>query len=227
MEDFAKNQNSQSTDKDWNTFWKNKKNQARLSWSKKRILTLLKRSVKPGMKVLDAGSGSGVFSKWFNDAGCITVSLDYSEEALNATKQHTDGKSAAYISDDLTDPELPDRSPARFDLIFSDGLFEHFESDAQDIILRNMIKLLQSNGKIVTFVPNLWSPWTVIRPLLMKGIKETAFTHGKLLKLYGRNNCKIISSGGINVLPVSWSPEKILGKTFGMLVYSIGINADD
>lgn len=211
-----------STPEHWNDFWTGSQPNIKPSWSKKRILQILDEHIRQKMWVLDAGCGSGFFSKWFNERGCVTVSLDYSKKAIETTQKTTAEKSAAYIMDDLTDPLLPDRTRAKFDIIFSDGLFEHFMPATQNQILSNMAELLKPDGQIITFVPNRWSFWTLIRPLAMPGISEKPLTINRLKNLYERNGCKVIRSGGINVLPVSWSPDRLLGKGFGMLVFCIG-----
>jgi len=222
MADDSSGREELATADNWDNFWSGSNASGETSWSKKRILDILDTHLTKGCFVLDAGCGSGFFSDYFNRMGAKTVSLDYSQTALSATKELTDGKSIAYIKDDLTDSELPSRSPARFDVIFSDGLFEHFGEREQDSIIKNMMSLLKPQGKIVTFVPNLFSLWTPLRPFLMPGIKEKPFTNSSLINLYKRNGCTIVSSGGINFIPVSWSPENLLARQFGMLIYAIG-----
>jgi len=215
--------NSFSTQKqDWNNFWdlKQSKRFKNLSWSKRRIIKILRPYLKDKNKVLDAGCGTGFFSKCFCDFGMRTVSLDYSDAALTITKDMTRGK-AQLIKADLISSDIANVIGERFDLIFSDGLFEHFLQEDQDKIIQNLSSLLLPKGVIVTFVPNQWSPWQIIRPLLMPGIKEKPFRLERLVDMNKRNALQVISSGGINVLPWAFSPEQSLGKFFGMLLYSV------
>ena len=109
----------------------------------------------------------------------------------------------------------------RFDLIFSDGLFEHFSKTDQDKIFKNLISLLSDKGVIVTFVPNKFSPWELIRPFFMPGIKEAPFVLSELVDLNQRNGAEVIGRGGINVFPFALSPDKIIGHLFGMLLFTI------
>lgn len=214
---------SQLTDsKSWDRFWDGSKGGKPPSWSKKRICRILGKYIRPGYKVLDAGCGSGFFSNWFLQQGLKTSSLDYSQKALESTKGLTDGKCEAYLSGDLTDPAIYVQYEKLFDLIFSDGLFEHFEEGQQDAIFLNMTKMLKPDGVIVTFVPNLFTPWTLLRPFLMPGIHEKPFTIGSLKNLYERNGSDTKETGGINVLPVAFSPDSLFGSRFGMLVYCVG-----
>jgi len=207
------------TEKNWNNFWK--KNYVsrftKESWSKKRMMKLLDDIVRENINILDAGSGSGFFSNYFISKGCNVYSLDYSEDALNITRRLTDNKSAAYLKEDLLDPSFGDKYTKKFDIIFSDGLFEHFESEDQYKIMDNFKKVKKDEGIIATFVPNKYSWWQIIKPFFMPGIKEKAFNLKKLKSLH--KNLNIIRSGGLNVLPTRFSPEKRLAYKFGMIIY--------
>ena len=109
----------------------------------------------------------------------------------------------------------------RFDLIFSDGLFEHFDEAEQYRIMQNFLAVLAGDGKIVTFVPNRWSPWQIIRPWFMPGIEEKPFCLSGLVNMHKRNGLRVFQSGGINVLPFGISPEFLFSKYFGMLLYVV------
>lgn len=116
---------------------------------------------------------------------------------------------------------VPNEISERFDIVFSDGLFEHFSFDDQDKIMKNFVSLLSDDGLIVTFVPNRFSPWQIIRPFYMPGIKEMPFVLDELIDMNERNGLKVVDYGGINVLPFSVSPEQVIGKYFGMLLYTV------
>ena len=83
-----------------------------------------------------------------------------------------------------------------------------------------MIAVVKPGGHIVTFVPNRWSPWELIRPFFMPGIAEKPFVLNELLDLNRRNDLAIVESGGVNVLPYAVSPE-MMGPAFGMLLYTV------
>jgi hypothetical protein len=197
------------SDVNWNSFWTDKdlNKIKRPSWSKKRMMKILAKYTSFDLRVLDAGS-------------CKTYSLDYSIDALNLTRKMTSGRSKAYLQEDLLNPEFGEKYKGQFDLIFSDGLFEHFVQKDQCKIIDNFIKLKSKNGIIVTFVPNLLTWWTIVRPYLMPGIEETPFILESLKGLH--SELEIIESGGINVLPLSTSPDSLLGAKLGMLLYCIG-----
>jgi 2-polyprenyl-3-methyl-5-hydroxy-6-metoxy-1,4-benzoquinol methylase len=208
----------------WDKFWQQNADSrfTKASWSKRRIMRALHPYLTNGLVVLDAGSGSGFFSRFFNAQGCETYSLDYSEEALAITRRQTGNQSAAYLCRDLLDRAFAGEFAGRFHLVFSDGLFEHFSSMDQNRLFEHFKMIKKPGGIIATFVPNKYSFWTFIRPLLMPGISEKPFTLGELRMLYARNGCSIVEAGGINVFPIRYSPDVLMGSRLGMLVYAIG-----
>ncbi len=209
-------------DTDWDHFWGCPRSEkfSRLSWSKKRIIHVLKLYAVPGRKVLDAGCGSGFFSNFFCEKGMQTVSLDYSDEALKMSRKITAGRARTVKADLVTD-DLGALMNEKFHVIFSDGLFEHFPKSDQNKIMANFLAVLDDDGVIVTFVPNRWSPWELIRPFFMPGIKETPFVLKELVDLNQRNRLRVVADGGVNTLPFKYSPDKLLSRRFGMLLYAV------
>jgi|GEM_PF-176975 len=207
----------------WDNFWRKESGGrfTRISWSKRRIIKILDRYVKEGMTVLDAGCGSGFFSNYFISKNCDTYSLDTSKEALAITKVETQNRSAEYLNKDLLDENLDAEYFKKFDLIFSDGLFEHYSLTGQVRIFENFNRMKKMNGNIITFVPGKYSLWTLLRPFYMPNISENPFTMSRLKNLHKKNSCKIVENGGINVLPVKYSPESVLGRRFGMLLFCV------
>lgn len=209
----------QTETQNWNHFWSNNKESrfTKKSWSKIRIMKQLDPFLKPGLCVLDAGSGSGFFSNYFLSRDCIVYSLDYSEDALAITRRQTHGCCADYLNENLLDSEFGTRYERQFDLIFTDGLFEHFKPEDQTIILNNFKKAKKKEGIIATFVPNRYSWWEVVRPWVMPGIHEEPFTRKTLLELH--KGMDKVKTGGLNTLPVPLSPDRLLGPNFGMILY--------
>jgi SAM-dependent methyltransferase len=212
-------------DSDWNHFWGRSQSQrfSKLSWSKRRILDVLKPLCQSGSFALDAGCGSGFFAKFFCNQKMTVTALDYSENALQMAKEVTMGE-AKLVAADMVNDILSDRLVHRFDVIFTDGLFEHFSNTDQDKIMSNLFSVLKPSGFIATFVPNRWSPWELIRPFFMPGIEEKPFILQGLINLNRRNNLEVVRAGGVNVLPCRFSPE-FLGSAFGMLLFTVAKKA--
>lgn len=206
----------------WDQYWRSRCQQdvSRAGWSKRRIIEVLERYVRPSMAVLDAGCGTGFFSLFFHASGCQVSCLDYSEEALAITRRVTRGACCAYLKRDLLVPGTGAELQGRFDLIFSDGLLEHFELTDQRCILDSFRRMARPGGLIVTVVPNRYSWWQLVRPLVMPGIQENAFTWSRFARLISEQTA--LESGGLNVIPFRWSPDRQLGTKFGMLLYCVG-----
>jgi len=204
----------------WNEFWQanNSSQFTKKSRSKTRIIHRLEPLIKPQMTVLDAGCGSGFFSNYFIRRGCRVYALDYSKDALIIAEKLTGLKAEAYLNLNLLDAGLGAEYKNKFDIIFSDGLLEHFNKEQQLQIIENFKEMKKSSGMIATFVPNKYSWWQVIRPLFMPGIKEKPLTMKALIELHA--GLDLIDKGGLNVLPLSFSPDKILGSRIGMLIYT-------
>jgi 2-polyprenyl-3-methyl-5-hydroxy-6-metoxy-1,4-benzoquinol methylase len=204
---------------DWNRFWDRTQpaRLERMSHSKRRIMEVLGRYLRPGMHVLDAGCGSGWFAKRLCELGMHTTALDNSPSALKHAQTLSAGR-AQCILDDLLDPQLPERITQRFELVMTDGLFEHFALTEQRRIMDNLRALCSPYGYIVTFVPNLLSPWQVIRPFMMPGIQEKPFLLPRLIEL--NSGMQVLERGGLNVLPMRLSPEWA-GPALGMILYTV------
>jgi len=207
---------------DWNTFWElsASKRFGKVSWSKRRIMRVLRPHLASARKALDAGCGSGFFAAHFCDNDLETAAVDYAPEALNMARTATGGR-AQVAKADLIGDDLAQAVGADFDIVFSDGLFEHFSPSQQDKIMANFIKVLADDGVIVTFVPNRWSPWEWIRPFYMPGIEEKPFDLKGLVDLNERNGLRVLARGGVNTLPFRLSPEGGVARVFGMLLYTV------
>lgn len=205
----------------WDHFWSAKGSArfARKSWSKIRIMRILDGIAREGMEVLDAGCGSGFFSTYFLDKGCRVWALDYSETSLEITRKNTQNRCQDYLKEDLFQPDWKRPFQNKFDLIFSDGLFEHFSEEGQRRLMECFRSLKKRNGIVATFVPNRYSGWQFVRPLIMPGIREVPFTPSKLIQLH--LGMHVLKTGGLNVLPLRFSPEKLLGSQWGMILYCL------
>lgn len=207
---------------DWDQYWSldQTKRFTQISWSKRRMIRIIAPFMREGTRALDAGCGSGFFSKYFCEQGLATTALDYSPQALAIARQLTKGK-VDTLQKDLTADDLSGEMTQRYDIIFSDGLLEHFSSEHQEKILRNFFNLLSPAGRLITFVPNRWSPWELVRPFYMPGIDEKPFVLSQLIALNQRNGFEVIARGGINTFPFALSPDAMVGQWLGMLLFTV------
>jgi ubiquinone/menaquinone biosynthesis C-methylase UbiE len=200
----------ETNSRSWNSFWENTQKK-RFSWCKHRIKNILIKYDFKNKKVLEAGCGTGYFSLYFQNRGAEVYSLDFSLKALEITKRIV--VDCTLLQADVR--KIPIRD-GFFDVIFTDGLLEHFENP--EIILEEFKRVLNPNGIIITVVPNKFAFWQLLRPFIMKGIEEHPLTLKQLVKLHKNVGLVPLEYGGVNVVPIRFSPE-FLGKRLGMVLY--------
>lgn len=127
-------------------------------------------------QVLENGCGVGMYVEHLEPFGGKIVGLEYDfERAAKAGTLSPDILNAAGES-------LPLLSNT-FDLILSHEVLEHVQDDAQAV--REIVRVLQSGGRVVIFVPNRGYPFE---------------THG----IYWRGEYKFGNIPLVNYLPRAW-----------------------
>lgn len=141
----------------WDTFWKD----ARMPFSpvRRRLFRRFREwRLPPGTKVLDVGCGSGGLAQFWHQEGYHVTGLDFSDQALELASR----KGVYCVKGDVTQG-LPFEDAA-FDLVYSDGLLEHFVHP--EPVLREKFRV--SRGLVVTLVPRNtiynWVQVHIMRP---------------------------------------------------------------
>ena len=111
-----------------------------------RFDALIRRYLRPGMAVLDAGAGRGVMYPY-----------DYREIAVRMSGADTDP--AVTENESLTDAAIADLSAlpyddATFDLVFSKYVFEHLERPIA--VMRELRRVMQPGAHLLIHTPNRW-----------------------------------------------------------------------
>ena len=101
---------------------------------------------RPGMSVLDLGTGTGNLAEGFARLGCELWCTDFSAPMLAQARQKL--PNAHFIEHDLR-MELPAEWHRPFDRIVSAYVFHHFELDEKIRILRGLLPRLAPGGRIV------------------------------------------------------------------------------
>jgi putative AdoMet-dependent methyltransferase len=102
---------------------------------------------RPGLSVLDLGTGTGNLAALFARAGCELWCTDFSKPMLERAR----GKlpAARFALHDLRDP-LPAEFDRQFDCIVSAYVFHHFELDEKMRIVTNLVgRHLAPGGRLV------------------------------------------------------------------------------
>lgn len=144
--------------------------------------------LRPGLKVIELGAGSGAFSKRLLDAGCEVVAVDFDGSDWQAGQ-------VPLILQDLNASKwvLPHKE---YELAVAIEVIEHLENPL--LFLRNVRLLLKPGGMLFLTTPNVISVESR-RRMLVQG-EPSFFGRGMLFK-----------SGHLAILPY-WLLEDIFLK---------------
>ena len=114
------------------------------------VTTFLDRVLpkKPG-SLLDAGCGSGVFSRYLASHGWKVTAIDASPEMIEEARMSVGDNSIEYSVSTIEEFEA---KPKSFDAILSLSILEYVEDD--EAVIGKLISLLAEGGVLVVSVPN-------------------------------------------------------------------------
>lgn len=119
----------------------------------------IKEHLESGMKVLDAGCGTGRFSIEFAKLGCDVTLFDISEEQLRIAKIKIDESNvknniAGIIQGDLNEKmKFPDD---HFDVVVCYGAPLSYILEKRDEVIKEFNRILKPSGKLFVSVNNKW-----------------------------------------------------------------------
>lgn len=173
----------------WDRFWARKKDLSKVYPASPTILKTIYGHFPhvEKLKILEVGPGSGRDSAELAKRGADVYVLDFSAESLRTVealrlREHIEDNLHCVRGDAFRSP-FPDGT---FDLIFHQGLAEHFV-DSKPLIVENA-RILKPGGYLLCDVPQTVHPYTVIKHILIAMGKwfagwEKQFTIGQLRAL--------------------------------------------
>lgn len=175
----------ESRHENWEAFWQEKKDVEQVYSNADRILrNLLRVTDLRGKMVLEVGAGTGRDSFPLMEHGAHVVQLDYAENSLRILKGLGEDLSlpATIVGGDTF--QLPFRDET-FDVVFHQGLLEHFRHPQAEALLKENIRVLKRGGFLLVDVPQRYHVYTVVKHLLMAVNKwfagwERSFSVGEL-----------------------------------------------
>ena len=147
-----------------------------------------------GKKILEVGSGSGRDSIYLAKLGADCYLVDYVETPLKIAR-HIAQKEKVKITTIKGDVRSLPFEADYFDLIYSQGLLEHFTDP--EVLLKEQTRVLKKGGYILVDVPQKYHLYTLIKHFLMKINKwvpgwETEYSISQLERLI--KNCGLTLS---------------------------------
>jgi len=155
-----------STKTNWENFWKAKENTQEVYSNSDRVLrNLLVVTDLKDKKVLEVGAGTGRDSFNLVNEGAEVFLLDYAEHSLKIIKQLSNGYSKVHtIGGDAFELPFPDNV---FDIVFHQGLLEHFRKPEAERLLQENIRVLKKGGILLVDVPQRYHFYTVFKHVLI------------------------------------------------------------
>jgi ubiquinone/menaquinone biosynthesis C-methylase UbiE len=157
----------QSTKSNWESFWKSRTDVHEVYSNVDRILRNLSAVTNvEGKHVLEVGAGTGRDSFGLVKLGAEVVQLDYVESSLAIirTLSRQEGIRVHIVQGDAFSLPFPDST---FDVVFHQGLLEHFrEEDAGNLLSEN-VRVLKQGGFLLVDVPQRYHIYTIIKHVLI------------------------------------------------------------
>lgn len=118
----------------------------------KNTQEVLRRRIRPGMKVLEIGCAPGKVLSWVaKGLGADVSGVDYSPQGVDVTRWML-GEMG--IDGDIRQEDVFETSfaPDSFDVVYSNGVIEHFEDPRELVAIH--VRLLRPGGTAIILIPN-------------------------------------------------------------------------
>ncbi len=137
-----------------------------------------------GKSVLEVGIGHGGFYELVKDDVEEYAGVDIDEGLVKHARSINPGQK--YYHADITDPELVERLPHKFDSILCINVIEHIEQDR--LAAENMLSLLNPGGHLLLFTPAFMKLYTDMDKLAGHHRRYTKQTISDIIP---EENCEI------------------------------------
>jgi ubiquinone/menaquinone biosynthesis C-methylase UbiE len=157
----------QSTKSNWENFWKSRTDVHEVYSNADRILRNLNAVTDPkGKIILEVGAGTGRDSLGLVALGAEVVQLDYVESSLAIIRSLSkkEGIRVHIVQGDAFSLPFPDFT---FDVVFHQGLLEHFREDDAQKLLGENVRVLKRGGFLLVDVPQRYHLYTIIKHILI------------------------------------------------------------
>jgi len=148
---------------------------------RKARLMIKRLGLKPGLKVLEIGCGTGEYTKRIARSNADIVAIDISPELLEVAKDKQ--KDVTFKVDDAENLSFKDKS---FDVVLGCSIIHHLNIKP---VFSEIKRVLKPGGKMMFYEPNMMNPYLMVQKN-SKTVKrwtgespdETAFFRWRLKK---------------------------------------------
>lgn len=173
----------------WNRFWNRKRDLSKVYPSSPAIADTIRSHFRlEGMKILEVGAGTGRDSAAFAKEGAEVYVLDFAENSLQIVNslREADPVVREHLHLVRGDAFKAPFANGTFDLVFHQGLAEHFLKPVP--LIKENFRILKPGGYCLCDVPQTVHPYTIIKHILIAFGKwfagwETQFTMSELKRL--------------------------------------------
>jgi SAM-dependent methyltransferase len=201
-----------------------------LNVSTLNFMRLLRRSVRPGMSVLEIGFAPGKNLAWVGKRlGARVAGIDYSTQGVEVAKELF---RALDLAGDLRCEDVFETTfaPGSFDLVYSLGVIEHFD-DPRDIVARHVSLVRPDGGTALIVIPNYGGPYGTLQRFFDPAtldIHNLEIMNLPSLSVLGRSDSRVevrtFPFGRIAPALVSWS-RRMPPRAAFMLHHALNIAA--
>jgi SAM-dependent methyltransferase len=116
----------------------------------KHIKQTLEKIIKPGMKVLDIGCGTGISSRFMAELGARVIGVDLSDELISYANKESAHQNVSYMVQDASQLYLK----ARFEAITAIDSMEHIPRDRVDAFVASVCRHARGDTIIYINIPD-------------------------------------------------------------------------
>ena len=169
-------------------------------WHGQYAYRAFKRYVPPGSRVLEVGFGSGrMISRMARDPGCRAFGVDVEDSAFSSLMESCRFYGTRVGAVKGSTFELP-FSNGSFDLVYSEGVIEHFPGE--DIIrsVSEHIRVCKKGGLVIISVPNRYAYFHTLAKRVAgpeyQHYPEKSFSRHELVRLLSDSGLRIVGLDG-------------------------------
>jgi Methylase involved in ubiquinone/menaquinone biosynthesis len=179
------NRERESTKKHWENFWSVKKHVHEVYSNNDRVLRNIRNVTDlKGKRILEVGAGTGRDSFGMVQVGASVVMIDYSMNSLRIIRDLATEEQINVYAVGGNAFALPFYDET-FDIVFHQGLLEHFRKKEAELLIRENVRVLKKGGLLLVDVPQRYHIYTIMKHILIAMNKwfagwEREFSIGEL-----------------------------------------------